>query len=87
MRHDRALDLDRGKAHDIEPIARIESLFAGDFDPLAKEARDEFRVAQRPARAGGEMLHDAIDAEQADIDFARAFGMALEQRAEFVRKA
>ena len=32
-------------------------------------------------------LHDAVDAKQTDINFARAFAVALEQRAEFVREA
>ena len=54
--------------------------------PLAEEARNELRVAQGTARAGGEMLYDTIDTKQADVDFARAFVVALEQGTELVRE-
>ena len=53
-------------------------------DALGEQALDGARLVERPARANADALHRAIDAEQAQLQAARALHLPLEQHDEIV---
>lgn len=86
-----AFDRKRRETQNVEAETGIERVVfvcicAKGLDLLAEEPGDRGRIAQRPARAGDEMFHPPVDAEQTHVETPRTLAVPYQELREFPGK-